>query len=219
MSADELKGGMTNLRDKNGAVQRANFPSHWFAHAVREWIAAATAKLEPASEGAKVGQGGLCPNCERLVPSPSSHWATLDAAGGEGFYCKPAQPEPAAPVGEMPVEIRKAIWTLHQMKLPECDRAADDLAAFWLTQDAPITRAEVNEAAAFNYKEGWKAGEEHGLTHAAPQVAMTEAVPAYVIKALEAATGKHCHIPLSAAWQQDVRDWLAVRAQAAGVKP
>ncbi len=50
---------MGDLRRLNRAVQSAEFPSHEWAAAVREWIDKATERMEPTSEGAKVE----CPNC------------------------------------------------------------------------------------------------------------------------------------------------------------
>ncbi len=50
---------MPTLRNLNRAVQSAEFPSHEWAQAVREWIDKATERMEPTSEGAKVE----CPNC------------------------------------------------------------------------------------------------------------------------------------------------------------
>lgn len=111
---------MTNLRDLNRAVQRAEFPSHDFAQAVREALNEVTERMEPASEGAKVE----CPNCLQKVPSELEHWHSGyhdDNYTVEPHYtCEPAQPElvpsngerrlapePAAP-GEM-AEARMAI--------------------------------------------------------------------------------------------------------------
>lgn len=39
---------MTTLGELNRAVQRAEFPSIEFAQAVRDWIEAATERMEPA---------------------------------------------------------------------------------------------------------------------------------------------------------------------------
>ena len=76
---------MTNLREKNRAVWNAGFPSHDFAWAVREWIAAATERMEPESEPAKVET-----TADRIA---------ADIAAGT---FRGAQPEPVAE--EMPEE-------------------------------------------------------------------------------------------------------------------
>ena len=85
---------MTTLRNLNRAVQSAEFPSHEWAQAVREMLNEIAERMEPASEGAKVE----CPNCGQ----PGEHYHSGDMPHVPAFYtCQPAQPEPAAPVGEM----------------------------------------------------------------------------------------------------------------------
>lgn len=90
---------MSDLRIWNRTVQSATFPSHIFAQAVREWIAAATEMMEPASEPAKVEceeegkwTGNVkCPDCGRLVNE-------AHCGGPNHVYqrVRPAQPEPVA---------------------------------------------------------------------------------------------------------------------------
>ncbi len=58
---------MTDLRNLNRSVQSAEFPSHEWAQAVREWIDKATDWMEP---GATVP----CPNCEESVATLGAHW-------------------------------------------------------------------------------------------------------------------------------------------------
>ena len=68
---------MSDLREKNRAVQNCTFPSSDFSQAVREWIAAATERMEPASEPAKVE----CPNCGEMT---SENHEVVQSDGLEG---------------------------------------------------------------------------------------------------------------------------------------
>ena len=84
---------MSDLRDKNRAVQSCTFPSSDFSQAVREWIAAATERMEGASEGGKVeADWHPCKNCGQLTlespdrPLYNDHLCQ--------YTCKPAS-EPA----------------------------------------------------------------------------------------------------------------------------
>lgn len=116
---------MTSLRNLNSAVQNAEFPSHDFAQAVREWIAAATERMEPArflpcgcvrciceNENRCQGCGAKncgthndppaakveCQNCHKEIPDRFAHWEMDQPLGGPPLYfCKPAQPKPAPP--------------------------------------------------------------------------------------------------------------------------
>ena len=202
---------MTDLRELNSAVQDSAFPSVQFAQAVREWIVAATERMEPASEGAKVE----CPNCGQ----PGEHYHSGDMPHVPAFYtCQPAQREydakpqdfgslldaqhrhiqeirasrePAAPVGEMPEAVHHA----------------------WLFLDVIGQRDRFAREAAVKLRDWWR-------THAAqPKVAMTEELERVLEFAYETTEMRDP----GEGWMEEHLDKMqgiiaAVREQAAGVK-
>ena len=135
---------MTNLREKNRAVWNAGFPSHDFAWAVREWIAAATERMEPESEPAKVET-----TADRIA---------ADIAAGT---FRGAQPEPVAE--EMPEAVHEAAnylrqearyevegglkRTVHgkQIRARVLNDAADALESFWRTHAAQPAKVRMTE--------------------------------------------------------------------------
>ena len=102
---------MGDLRNLNRAVQAYTYPSVEFAQAVREWIGKATAKMESASEASRPRiaewERRVEPASEgaKVEPEPVGCWTDCPVCNQHFYarpYPKPAQPETAAPVGEMP---------------------------------------------------------------------------------------------------------------------
>ena len=194
---------MTTLRNLNRAVQSAEFPSHEWAQAVREWIGKATAKMEwePASEGAKVDPFAIQSMEDAMAES-------LRMIGGESV-----QTEPAAPVGEMPEAVRTAAWRLRNL---DDWTDADNLETFWRTHAAQPSCSgdELAEA----YEKGWKAGKLDQRDAAQPKVAMTEELERVLLFAADT-----CTMRPEEGWRKSKRTEMlhtiaAVRAQAAGVR-
>jgi len=225
---------MTNLREKNRAVWNAGFPSHDFAWAVREWIAAATERMEPASEPAKVGY--VCPKCGA---SEEGHYDCR----ARSYTCKPAQPEPVAEVGnedcvkakqeglwlakvlepvaaEMPEAVRDCISSLVQAAADsdepddqfEYQRVAENLESFWRTHAAQVAFDLRTMTAKYDNERVLR--ERDASTHAAQpaKVRMTEELERVLASAFRESQSLHCPAGTSQNIQSDI---AAVRAQAA----
>ena len=154
---------------------------------------------EPASEPAvfEVSQGGSV----RIVSGDGTKWQPIPASKPAkveeptdrpmDFNRSPfvrEQPEPAA--AEMPEAVYLAVNALRQESQYWAQNGvevasnifalrADALDTFWRTHAAEpakeATRAEVDEVAAFNFKDGFECGEIHGRAQAQPaKVRMTE---------------------------------------------
>jgi len=125
---------VSDLRKLNKAVQTAGFPSHDFAQAVREWIAAATERMEP----------------EKVCGVKHAH--RLSSAFGTGMDCGEGAPkggwpyfnEPAPP-SEMPLDRARQIaaqcWCDPETEMIEMDGRlagafAKRLVEAWRTQPA-----------------------------------------------------------------------------------
>jgi hypothetical protein len=132
---------MSDLKDLNRAVQSAVFPGHHWAQAVREWIGAATERMEGGGgisvECVEADSGYLCTKLAGhegehlalgLANGERHHWPKKPASEGgkaecnpwdhvwswgECQTCKPAPPEPVA--AEMPEAVLVNTWQLEEL--------------------------------------------------------------------------------------------------------
>ncbi len=214
---------MTALRNLNSAVQSAEFPSHEFAQAVREWIAEATERMEPASDGAKVEcvicqQPGYCDHDCPEMPEPTA--PEYVATPMLGFPCENCGQQ----------TLRKDGHVSHRASGDEteyyCDKPAQpEPAASVAMPDSGApdgTPYEIAEAVAKLSRHGEKQ-EAHNLagwwmrlrTHAAqPQVAMSPDLED-LLDSIMSFADVDPDTQVKQIWRRKV---AAVRAQAAGVK-